>query len=85
MTLGPRSPQLMTAAEREGFRIAVDYFRHEAGRMRRAANLIGEAPAGDAPVAALEQRQKNQILELCAKAVDLCADRAESLLPRRLN
>lgn len=71
---------LMTAAERAGFRAAIQFFRTEADRMRRAANLIGEAPPTAAPAAAIQQQQKNQILELCAKSVDLVADRAEAQL-----
>lgn len=71
---------LMTAAERAGFRAAIQIFRTEADRMRRAANLIGDAPATAAPAAAIERRQTNQILELCAKSVDLVADRAEAQL-----
>lgn len=71
---------LMTASERAGFRAAIEYFRLEADRMDRAANLIGDAPATAAPADALQQRQKNQILELCAKGVHLIADRAEAQL-----
>ncbi len=85
MSVFPYPVQLMTAAEREGFRACLEFFRLEAGRMRRAAGLIGDAPANAAPADALQQRQKNQILELCAKGIDLVADRAESQLPRRLN
>ena len=76
---------LMSAAERHGFRAAIDYFRSEADRMRRAANLIGDAPSSAAPSDALQQRQKNQILELCATGVDLIADRAEAQLQPLIN
>lgn len=85
MSSTPFPVQLMTAGERAGFRAAVEFFRFEADRMRRAAHLIGDAPETAAPADALQQRQKNQILELCAKAVDLCADRAERQLPQLLN
>lgn len=76
---------LMTAAERAGFRAAIEFFRLEAERMNRAANLIGDAPATAAPAVALQQRQKNQILELCARGVHLIADRAEAELQPRLH
>ncbi len=73
--------QLMTASERAAYRSCIEFFRAEAARMHRAANLVGDAPYGAAPADALQQRQKNQILELCARAVELCADRAEACLP----
>lgn len=85
MSFSPVPVQLMTAAERAGYRTAIDNIRAEAARMRRAAHLIGEAPAGTPVAVAIEQRQKNQILELCARAVELCAEHAERQLPRLLN
>ena len=80
----PMPVALMTAAERAGYRAAIAYFRDEAARMNRAANLIGDAPASAAPADALQQQQKNQILELCAKGVMLIADRTEAQLPPML-
>lgn len=76
---------LMTAAERAGYRSALHFIRAEADRMRRAACLIGDAPATAVPAEALQQRQRNQILELCAKGIDLVADRAEAELAPRLH
>ena len=73
---------LLTAAERAGFRLCCQMLRGEAERMRQAAHRLADAPADAAPADVLEQRQKNQILELCAKAVELCADRVECDLPR---
>lgn len=84
MQFSPMPVPLMTAAERAGYRAAIDFFRTEAERMDRAANLIGDAPRAAAPADALQQRQKNQILELCAKGVHLIADRAEEQLPPML-
>lgn len=72
---------LMTAPERAGYRAAIEFFRTEAERIDRAANLIPDAPATAAPAEALQRRQKNQILELCAKSILLVADRAEAQLP----
>jgi hypothetical protein len=80
MYVSPLPVALMNAAERAGYRAAIQFFRAEAERMNRAAHLIGDAPATAAPADALQQRQKNQILELCAKGVHLIADRAEAQL-----
>lgn len=77
--------QLMTAPERAGYREACIAIRAEAARMRRAARLIPPAPCDAEPAQALEYRQKNQILELAAKAVELCVERAERALPASLN
>ena len=85
MFVTPFPVQLMTAAERAGFRACCQLIRSEAERMRQASLRLAEAPADAAPAEALEQRQRNQILELCAKAVDLCVDRAERELPPVLN
>lgn len=71
---------LMTAAERAGFRAAVHMIRSEGARMRRAARLLGEGDAQPDPVAATHQCQKNLVLDLCGRAVELCADRAEAEL-----
>lgn len=84
MSISQLPVPLMTAAERAGFRAAIAFFRDEAERMNRAAHMIGDAPATAAPADALQQRQKNQILELCAKGVHLIADRAEAQLPPML-
>ncbi|SFY18247.1 hypothetical protein SAMN04244548_02977 [Paracoccus pantotrophus] len=85
MSISTLPVPLMTAAERAGFREAIAFFRSEAARMRRAANMIGEAPAAAAPADAFQQRQKNQILELCAYGVDRIADQAEAQLQPLLN
>lgn len=71
---------LMTAAERAGFRAACQMIRSEGARMRRAARLIADAADQPDPVAATHQAQKNQMLDLCGRAVELCADRAEAEL-----
>lgn len=78
MSLTPMPVQLMTAPERAGFRAAIQMIRAEGERMRRAARLIAPAPAAGAdPVDGIHQQQKNQLLDLCGKAVDLCCDRVE--------
>ena len=73
---------LMTAAERAGFVTAVSLIRAEGERMRRAARLIGATSAEASPADAIHQQQKNQILDLCGRAVEMCCDRAERDLPR---
>ncbi|MGR3522699.1 MAG: hypothetical protein ACU0FT_08090 [Paracoccus sp. (in: a-proteobacteria)] len=85
MYLSPLPVSPMTAAERAGFRAACDMIRQEAERMRQASRQIGDGPSNALPADALEHRQKNQILELCAKAVDLCVDRTERHLPPALH
>ncbi len=85
MYVSPLPVSLMTAAERRGYREAISYFRAEADRMMRAANMIGDATPDATPADALQQRHKNQILELCAKGVTLIADRAEAQLQPLLN
>lgn len=78
MSLTPMPVALMTAAERAGFRAACQMIRAEGARMRRAANLLGEAAQPADPTAATHQQQKNMMLDLCGRAVELCADRAEA-------
>ena len=80
MSLTPMPVPLMTAAERAGFRAACEMIRAEGARMRRAACLIGDAPQPVDPTAATQQQQKNVMLDLCGRAVELVADRAEAEL-----
>ncbi len=85
MFVSPYPVPLMTAAERAGYRECCQVLRREAERMRQASLRLADAPSNALPADVLEQRQKNQILELCAKAVDLCVDRAERDLPPVIN
>lgn len=81
MSITPMPVQLMTAAERSGFRIACQMIRQEGARMLRYAHRMSDTPATAAPAEALEQHQKNHILQLCATSVTLCVDHVERQLP----
>lgn len=85
MQLTPIPVALMTAPERAGFRAAVQMIRSEGERMRRAALLIDDRTASPDPTIATHQHQKNMMLDLCGRAVELCADRAEAELQPLLN
>lgn len=76
---------LMTAAERAGFRAACVMIRAEGQRMRRAGALINARDPRTDPVAIVHQAQKLLLLDLCGKAVEMCADRALSELPDQIN
>lgn len=76
---------LMTAAERAGFRAACDLIRAEGCRMRRASLALSAPDAAVDPVATVHQAQKQLLLDLCGKAVVLCADRAAAQVTNTLH
>lgn len=76
---------LLTADERAGFRLACQMIRQEGARMMRHAHRLPDAPGAAVPAEALEQHQKNHILQLCAIGVSLCVDHVERHLPKPLH
>lgn len=76
-TLGPvLPPELMTAAERAGFRAACALMRIEADRIARSAEALEMtgAPASD-----------HDLLRKCGRMVRLVADRTEGALTARIS
>lgn len=74
MTALPMPVELMTAAERAGFRVACAHMRDRAAQVRRGAAAL--------PVATTDQMLRRDLLDACGRMAALVADQTEALLGR---